>query len=115
MERTFDEDIGDLEELTEIIEKFSEILWKDLQKHDIHGRTLTLKIKYSDFQQITRSRTLPSYLESETQIAGTAKQMMRSVHTDGRKIRLLGITLSKLKHADLHDLSQDDQLSLDFK
>ena len=113
-ERTFEEDIMNLEELNEVIQDIAEMLWKDIRKYDIHGRTLTLKVKYSDFQQITRSKTFQSYIDSDTQISETAMQIMKSEYTGDRRIRLVGITISRLEHGDIPDQSQDYQLSLDF-
>ena len=113
-ERTFEEDIENLEELYEVIENITDMLWKEIQKYDIRGRTLTLKIKYSDFQQITRSTTFPYSVDSDTQIAETARQLMKSEYTDDRKIRLIGITLSRLEHSDIQDQSLNNQLSIEF-
>ena len=113
-ERTFEEDIDSLEELGEVIRNITEILWKELDKYNILGRTLTLKIKYADFRQVTRSKTFPEYIENEKQIMETALQLMNTEFTEGSKIRLIGITLSKLEHAGEGGQLPDNQLSFDF-
>jgi DNA polymerase-4 len=113
-ERTFEEDIDNLEELNEVIRNIAEMLWSGIDKYGIHGRTLTLKVKYADFRQITRSRSFREYIASEELIVETAKELMKAEFTEGSSIRLIGITLSKLANADEPEDDDDQQLSLDL-
>lgn len=113
-ERTFEEDVERLEELNEIIQHITDILWRDMQKYDVRGRTMTLKIKYSDFRQISRSLTFPGMLESDIQIAKAAKRLMKAEYYSGNRIRLIGLTISKLEQAGEEGLFPDGQLSIDF-
>ena len=113
-ERTFEEDLTSLDDLYEVIQKITDILWSDIQKYEVKGRTLTLKIKYADFQQITRSKTFMEYIDSDVQIAETTKSIMNEVFNENDRIRLLGITLSKLEHEGIAEPTPDDQLSFDF-
>ena len=113
-ERTFETDIESLEGLGEVIRNITEILWAELDKYSILGRTLTLKVKYADFHQVTRSKTFPEYIDSETQILETTMKLMKTEFTEGSRIRLIGITLSKLEHADNAKQQPDNQLSFDF-
>ncbi len=113
-ERTFEEDIDTLEGLNEVIQNITEMVWRDIEKYHIRGRTITLKIKYADFQQVTRSRSFTDYLESESQILNTALELMKAEFIEGNRIRLIGITLSKLENAEEQDEDSDHQLSFDF-
>ena len=113
-ERTFEEDIESIDDLNIIIQNITDMLWTDTQKHGIHGETLTLKIKYSDFRQITRSTTFKDYIDSDTIIAETAMRLMKAEFSDGSRIRLIGITLSNLEHSKEDDQLHGDQLSFDF-
>jgi DNA polymerase-4 len=112
-ERTFEEDLTSLEDIHMTLQNITDILWQDLIRTGVKGKTLTVKIKYADFQKITRSRTFPKEVESDEQIFLTAKGIMDSVFKQGDRIRLLGITLSNLSlPGGVH--SNDNQLSFDF-
>ncbi|WP_244918256.1 DNA polymerase IV [Nostoc linckia] len=70
-----------------------------LEQNSTRGRTLTLKIKFSDYQQITRSKTMPDYTRSLDIIITTATALFESIELEHRSIRLLGIALSNLENA----------------
>lgn len=70
-----------------------------LEQHFIRERTLTLKIKFSDYQQITRSKTMPDYTRDWETIITTATALFESVEFENRSVRLLGIALSNLEKA----------------
>lgn len=95
-ENTFSDDLftsGEAEiELQPIIAK----VWRYCEKSDIRGRTVTLKVKYADFQQITRSRTLPVPVASQAEIADIVETLLQPLFPATKGIRLLGVTLSSL-------------------
>lgn len=95
-ENTFSEDLfnsGMAEiELQPIIAK----VWRYCEKSGIRGRTVTLKVKFSDFRIITRSRTLPQPVASEAEIAQVVETLMQPLFPVLKGIRLLGVTLSSL-------------------
>ncbi|MDZ8263678.1 DNA polymerase IV [Nostoc sp. ChiQUE01b] len=70
-----------------------------LEQHSTRGRTLTLKIKFSDYQQITRSKTMPDYTRDLEAIIATATALFEAVELENRSVRLLGIALSNLENA----------------
>ena len=113
-ERTFEEDLTTLDDIHTTLQDITDILWGDLERTGVKGKTLTVKIKYADFQQITRSRTFCKEVESDEQIFLTAKEILNSVFVKGHRIRLLGITLSNLTLPENHDHLDSDQLSFDF-
>jgi DNA polymerase-4 len=114
-ERTFEDDLTGLEEINDVIRKIVELVSKDLAKYDIRGKTITVKIKYDDFRQITRSKTFSEYFNDENLILKTALDIMAGVFHEGNRIRLLGITLSNLEQAaGINDTEDSDQLSIDF-
>jgi DNA polymerase IV len=55
-----------------------------------------LKVKFADYRQITRSRTMLEYVEGQAQILAIAQDLLRGVEIESQKVRLLGITLSNL-------------------
>ncbi|WP_199345120.1 MULTISPECIES: DinB/UmuC family translesion DNA polymerase [Nostoc] len=70
-----------------------------LEQHETRGRTLTLKVKFSDFQQLTRSKTMLAAVSELSTIFEIAKALFESIDLENRSIRLLGISLSNLDNA----------------
>ena len=93
-EDTFAYDLTDPEEMDKELEKIAQVVCNRLHKYELKGRTITVKIKYSDFKQITRSRTLPAAANDFPTIRTTAVELLHSSGLDNKKIRLLGISLS---------------------
>ncbi|MGV1862550.1 hypothetical protein [Rhizobium rhizogenes] len=79
-------------ELPPLIEK----VWRHCQSHRLSGKTVTLKVKYSDFEQATRSRTVNAPVSSGEDILEIANQLLTSVAPFRKPVRLLGVTLSSL-------------------
>ena len=71
-EDTFSYDLTTTEEMTRELDRLARRVGDRLQKHSLQGRTITLKIKYSDFKQITRSRSCPSPVDDFDTISRTA-------------------------------------------
>ncbi|MHB1177601.1 MAG: DNA polymerase IV [Daejeonella sp.] len=93
-EDTFAYDLTLLEEMEAELDKIARTVYERLQKKGLKGRTITLKIKYSDFQQITRNRSFMEPLADVETITATAKQLLAATCPEEKKIRLLGISLS---------------------
>lgn len=93
-EDTFPYDLTTVEEMNAELDKISITVTERLKKYNLKGRTITLKIKYSDFRQITRNQSFSTPIADLATIAGTAKQLLLKTAPDDVKIRLLGITLS---------------------
>lgn len=83
-----------------------EKVWRYCAVNAISARTVTVKIKYSDFTQATRSRTLPAPLTGPAGIAEIATTLLSTVYPFKRPIRLLGVTLSSLDAAANQPVSQ---------
>ena len=108
-EDTFAVDIVDLDasiaELRPLVAK----VWGYCEGKGIRGRTVTLKVKFADFQQITRSRTVAMPIE-HSDFEELAGDLLRSVFPVRKGIRLLGVTLSSLG-----DVLPPDQRQLRFE
>ncbi len=78
------------------LEQIARTLHKRINKHQAAGRTLTLKVKFSDYQQITRSRTLGNSINSLDAIITEASSLLKTIDLEDKSIRLLGISLSNL-------------------
>jgi DNA polymerase IV len=77
----------------------------------VRGRTVTLKVKFSDFQQITRSRTMPDYVERQAGLEQAGVDLLLSLFPLDKSVRLLGVSLSAL---NTDDESESPQLSLEL-
>ena len=87
----------------------------NLEKNDFEGRTLTLKVKFEDFQQITRSITVDHILRTKDDILPLAKQLMHSVEYHSHPIRLIGLGVSNQKGTTYQTQPRWIQLELEFK
>lgn len=92
-EDTFAYDLTETVELHAELDKLAIKVVERLQKYELKGRTLTLKIKYSDFKQITRNQSFSSPIADLETIQQTAKRLLANTDQD-KKVRLLGISLS---------------------
>ncbi|MCP3927115.1 MAG: DNA polymerase IV [Desulfobacterales bacterium] len=93
-ETTLKEDIDDKKLMIEILEGIAERLEPQLQKKSDKGHTVTLKVKYFDFQQVTRSITLPYPVDSSEIIMKHVKPLLENTEAGEVKVRLLGISVS---------------------
>ena len=97
VETTFQQDIGDVQAvLGHLQQLFDTALSKVTDKH-LSAHTVTVKIKYHDFVQITRSRTLPHTITSAIAIKDVLTGLLKNTEVGKREVRLLGISLSSLE------------------
>tara|TARA_R110000796_G_scaffold10530_3_gene34898 strand:- start:43756 stop:44853 length:1098 start_codon:yes stop_codon:yes gene_type:complete len=104
-ERTFDENLSSEVFMLQRLENIATELEKRLKKSKISGKTVTLKIKYSDFTLQTRSKTLPYYIADKSLILETTKELLYQEKL-GNSVRLLGISLSNLNTEKNEPLEQ---------
>ncbi len=96
-EDTFEFDLTLVEDMNRELDRLAETVCRRLKNYELKGRTITLKIKYADFRQITRSLSFPYFIDDFETISGTAKQLLASTDLEKVKIRLLGISLSNFR------------------
>ena len=96
-EITFGVDYFLLADLKQQMNQIEEELWRRIQRADKYGRTLTLKIKFADFEQITRSKTLLQPINSASVLAQTAVQLLKQEEPFVKGVRLLGLTVSNFE------------------
>jgi DNA polymerase IV len=111
-ETTFAEDLSDRLQMEIELRTLAQEVGDRLRKRKTAGRTLTLKVKYANYQQITRSKTLPISIADPPTIAAIACELLAPVEFENRLVRLLGITLSNLDQEA--DQSAYIQLALEF-
>ncbi len=96
VETTFQMDILERSEILNLLDKLLLQALKKLQQKQLKAQTLTIKIKYHDFVQITRSRTLNQPITQSIDSQGIFESLLTNTDIGRRKVRLLGITLSSL-------------------
>jgi len=95
-ELTFSEDIKDIGEMLFKLEEIAASVERRMKKIDSYGKTISIKIKYHDFKQITRSRTLKEEVKTKNELFNIAKELFSNNDVEKRPVRLLGIYLSNL-------------------
>ena len=94
-ERTFNKNLSSEIYMEERLKNIAEEIERRIKKHKIAGKTITLKIKYSDFSQQTRSKTLQYFISDKNLIFETAKELLYQEKLKN-SVRLLGISLNNL-------------------
>jgi DNA polymerase-4 len=95
-ENTFSEDLFTFEAAHDALQPIIAKVWRHCEIAGIRGRTVTLKVKFADFQQITRSRTGTTSIATQAELEQSSLALLGSVFPLRKGIRLLGVTLSSL-------------------
>ena len=93
-EHTFSQDTADLALLESTLARLSEMVGRRLREHDLHARTLQLKLRYSDFSTLTRAHSLPNATQVDTEILDVVRALFRREWRCGKRVRLLGVQAS---------------------
>ncbi|MEO9966829.1 MAG: DNA polymerase IV [Reichenbachiella sp.] len=112
IENTYDNDLTDLEDVEFALQELSVNLEKRLAKSHVLGKTVNIKIKYADFEQLTRSKTASVWMGKSSDYDPLWKDLMQDPQLLDRPIRLLGLGLSNLNTEENDDLGL--QLTLEF-
>ena len=115
-ERTLESDIHTHAAIIVELYHTAEELLRRLASKDFHGNTLTLKIKFHDFTQITRSITQERELLTMKAILPLAKKLLAEVNYTDHPIRLIGLSVSNPRYEDINILAYNtwEQLSFEF-
>ena len=111
------EDIDDTKQMLEILENIAVRLENSLIKRQAKGRTITLKMKYFDFQSITRSITIDEPADSAAVIIKYVRPLLSKTEAGEKKVRLLGISISNFddQETGTRKVCKYRQLPLPFK
>ncbi len=93
-ERTFDRDISTGPFLREALEGIIDLVWRDIDKAQARGRTVTLKLRLSDFSIRTHARTLDRLVAGREEFAAMGRELLDDVLPLPLPVRLMGLTLS---------------------
>jgi DNA polymerase-4 len=95
-ERTFDEDLRDPDRLAAELERIAGYAWDRVERAEVVGRTVTLKVKFGDFTTITRSKSFGAAVPDLAVFTATGQALLAALHPLPRGIRLLGLGLHNL-------------------
>jgi len=111
-ELTFEKDLTTNFEIIAELYKIEKELMKRLDEAETTGRTITVKVKFSDFRQLTRSKTLQNYVRDFDTLHKEVTSIRKSLELPGNRIRLLGVSISNLENDECSDrqmnLFEDD-------
>ena len=98
-ENTFPVDTTEAAVLDAMLVRLSEMVARRLRDHQLHARTIQIKLRYSDFSTFTRSRTLDHATQIDTELAVAARALFHKSWT-GKAIRLLGVYAQSLESGE---------------
>ncbi|MCE6987786.1 DNA polymerase IV [Dyadobacter sp. CY323] len=113
-EDTFTYDLDTKEEMHKELDRIGIIVAERLQKKQLKGKTLTLKIKYHDFSQITRNHSFSKLVGDIDTITETAKALLDKVEMNDKPVRLLGISLSNFHETEVKSRKPKDPEQLEL-
>jgi DNA polymerase-4 len=96
-ENTFPADLFTYEAARDALQEIIGKVWGYCERSDIRGRTVTLKVKFANFQQITRSHTVETQIRTRDELEQLGNAMLEPSFPVARGIRLLGVSLSSLR------------------
>jgi DNA polymerase IV len=108
-ETTFERDLTASPEIEAGVEAMADEVWAWCDKAKAFGRTVTVKVKFADFQQVTRSRSLPTAIARHDLLRQASVERVRTLLPTAKGVRLLGVTVSNF---DLASAEAGDELPL---
>lgn len=105
-ERTFDEDLTDPERLAAELERISGYAWARIERAEVTGRTVTLKVKFGDFTNITRSKSFPASIADQASFLEAGQALLSALCPVPKGIRLLGLGLHNLSEGEMEPPKQ---------
>jgi DNA polymerase-4 len=112
-ERTFERDLSSGPMLREALDNIIDIVWDRIAKSEAKGRTVTLKLKHSDFTSHTRAKSLPQPVADKQEFARIGHALLDEVLPLPQPVRLMGLTLSAMEgEKEPEEAAPDGQLSL---
>ncbi len=109
VEQTFEKDITDWDEITDALKSLAKKLEARMQHQNASGYTLTLKVKFSDFNTVSKQKTLNFKIINFNEIFDLASLLLTHIELHEKAIRLLGLSINNL------NLNQDENNQLKFK
>jgi DNA polymerase-4 len=113
-EDTFMSDLIDEEPLVAELDRISQTVWRRVEEKQIKGRTVTLKVKYRDFQIVTRAKSLDRNVAGREEFLELGVALLRNMLPLAKSVRLIGLTLSNLTESADSDELELEELALEL-
>jgi DNA polymerase IV len=110
-ENTFANDLTDFEAMLAELQPLIDKVWRHCEDKGTRGRTLTLKVKFADFELISRSRTAAGPIGSRGELEIASAELLKALFPMDRAVRLLGISISGFALGGVQD---PEQISLEL-
>lgn len=110
-ENTFDTDLHTLAEMQNGLEPIINEVWRRIERANIYGRTVTLKVKFDNFETITRSKSAFHIIKDKDFYIKMVEDLLENVFPFDHGVRLLGVTISNL---EVNEIMEGKQLTLSF-
>ncbi len=109
-EKTFHEDIVDPNVMLTKLQHLAGEVWEEMQVKEVTAKTVTVKVKFDNFVQVTRAKSVSHNITSLENITAHLQELLTKAEVHNRRVRLLGVTVSNLEA--LKSLKKEQQLSL---
>jgi DNA polymerase-4 len=96
-ETTFDRDLAEAAEIEAGVLKMADDVWTWCETTQAFGRTVTVKVKFADFRQVTRSRSYPGAVVTHALLRQASLDLIRLVFPPEKGIRLVGVMVSNFE------------------
>jgi DNA polymerase-4 len=93
-ENTFSIDLTAFDAMVAELQPLIDKIWRHCDDKGSRGRTVTLKMKFNDFELISRSRTVAGTIESNSDLANVAAELLKALFPMKKAVRLLGVSVS---------------------
>ena len=113
-EDTFLEDLTDPDALIAELDRISRTVWRRISEKEIRGRTVTLKVKFRDFQIVTRAKSLDRNVADRAEFLALGVALLRTLLPVAKGIRLLGLTLSNLTEGGNRAADEPAEIALEL-
>ena len=105
-ESTFRVDIDDLRVLFQHLERIISRLVEKIKQEEIEIKTITVKLRYDNFETLTRGKTLSAYTANYQELLKECRRILIDTYDTNRKVRLLGVSFTTLKHLNAQTWEQ---------
>ncbi|KJC56995.1 DNA repair protein [Bradyrhizobium sp. LTSPM299] len=105
-ENTFSTDLTELEAMVSELQPLIDKVWRHCEDKGSRGRTVTLKVKFADFELISRSRTVARAVGRRSELANVTAELLRALFPVKKAVRLLGVSISGFVGEESDDLAQ---------
>jgi DNA polymerase-4 len=93
-ENTFSSDLTDFEAMASELQPLIEKVWRHCEGTGNRGRTVTLKVKFADFELISRSRTVAGIIGGRGELESATSDLLKAIFPTKKAVRLLGVSIS---------------------